>query len=79
MVEAANGVITTHLGPHQVVAMLSVDFQDRATAGEIEACVLEIERRVRAAHPEVTGIFVKPQSAATWTARRAEIERGPAS
>lgn len=78
-VETVNGVFTTHLGPNQVVAMLSADFSNRTTAGEIEACILEIENRVREAHPEVTGIFIKPQSAATWTARRAMFERRPAS
>ena len=72
-VEKANGVIATQLGPDQVVVMLSADFVDRLTAGEIEACVTDIELRVRAAHPEVTGLFIKPQSAATWDARRAAM------
>jgi cation diffusion facilitator family transporter len=71
----ANGVIATQLGPDQVVVLLSADFVDTLTAGEIEAGVLDIERRVRAAHPEVTGLFIKPQSAATWDQRKAAIER----
>ena len=29
----------------------------------LEASVIEIERRVRAAHPEVMTLFVKPQTA----------------
>ena len=74
-IEQANGVIATQLGPDQVVVLLSADFVDTLTAGEIEACVLDIERRVRTVHPEVAGLFIKPQNAATWERRRAAIEQ----
>ncbi|HEY6641983.1 cation diffusion facilitator family transporter [Povalibacter sp.] len=72
-VAAANGVIATQLGPEQVVALLSAEFVDRLTADEIEACVIDIESQVRASHPEVTGLFIKPQSAATWAQRRSSL------
>ena len=31
-------------------------------AGSVENAVIEIERRIRAAHPEVVTLFVKPQT-----------------
>jgi cation diffusion facilitator family transporter len=72
-VHGANGVITVHLGPEQVVAGLSLEFEDKATAPEIEACVLRVESAVREKLPQIVGLFVKPQTPATWQARRAGL------
>jgi divalent metal cation (Fe/Co/Zn/Cd) transporter len=73
-VHRANGVLTVQLGPNQVVAALSAEFEDRLTSPEIEACVARIEDRVKAARPEITTLFVKPQTAGAWQRRRAQIE-----
>ena len=35
-------------------------------AGQIEDSVIDIERQIRAAHPEVVTLFIKPQTDATW-------------
>jgi cation diffusion facilitator family transporter len=72
----ANGVLTTQLGPDQVVAGLSAEFDDRLTTPEIEDCVRGLEEEIRSAHPEVSLLFVKPQTAATWESRRRAIEAG---
>lgn len=74
-VRGANGVVTVHLGPNQIVANLSVEFEDTANAPAIEACMLRIETEVRAKAPSVTGLFIKPQTAATWNARKAQLEK----
>jgi cation diffusion facilitator family transporter len=73
-VDHANGVITAQLGPQRVFAALSAEFHDGQTTQEIEACVRRIEARVQAAHPEVTTLFIKPQTAGTWRRRRDELE-----
>jgi divalent metal cation (Fe/Co/Zn/Cd) transporter len=73
-VERANGVLTVHLAPQQVVAALSAEFADELTTPEIEACITRIETKVKAAHPEITTLFVKPQSAGTYRRRRAAME-----
>lgn len=73
---AANGLITVHIGPAQVVAALSAEFEDRLTAPEIEATVRRIENRIRAAHPEVTMLFVKPQSVGTYAQRIRALDEG---
>ncbi|HEY4369462.1 MAG TPA: cation diffusion facilitator family transporter [Steroidobacteraceae bacterium] len=72
----ANGVLTMQLGPHQVVAALSAEFEDQLTTPQIEACVNTLEAQIREAHPEIAVLFVKPQTAATWQARRKAIEAG---
>lgn len=72
-IRKANGVLTVQLGPDQVVAALSAEFEDRLTTPEIETCVNRIEAAIKAAHPEITTLFVKPQTAETWQARRDAI------
>jgi len=69
-VRCANGVLTQQLGPESIIAALSADFQDVLTTPQIEACVLRIERAVQRTHPDVTALFVKPQTAETWAKRR---------
>lgn len=73
-VSCANGVLTVQMGPNQVVATLSAEFEDELTAPQIEACINRIEDKAKAAHPEIMALFVKPQAAAVWRARRKQIE-----
>lgn len=61
-VVGANDVLTSYLSPDQVVVSLSIEFEDTLRVPELEEIVKEIERRVRAKHPEVMSIFVKPQT-----------------
>jgi cation diffusion facilitator family transporter len=58
----ANGVLTVHLAPQEILVALSLEFADELRTPEIEAKVIELERRVRLSHPEVVAVFVKPQS-----------------
>ena len=54
-----NQVLTMHFGPHEVLAALSLDFDDRRSAADVEAAVSRIEREIKAAFPEVTRVFVE--------------------
>ncbi|WP_262269622.1 MULTISPECIES: cation diffusion facilitator family transporter [Microvirga] len=79
-VEQANGVITVHLGPQQVVAALSADFVDALSTADIETCVTRLEARIKALHPEITMLFIKPQTTGTYRQRRqamVEASDGP--
>ena len=58
----ANGVITTQIGPQQIIVALSLEFADALKTPDIEQKVVELERRVRALHPAVTALFIKPQT-----------------
>lgn len=73
-VQRANGVLTVHMGPQEIVAGLSIEFEDHLTAPEIEACVQRIETRLKEEMPEITRLFVKPQTTGTWEQRRKPIE-----
>ena len=57
-----NELITVHLGPQQVVAMLSLDFEDTLALGDVECATEGIEERVRKRFPEVFRLFVRAQS-----------------
>jgi len=70
-----NGVSTSQIGPHAVIAALSAEFEDHLTTPQIEACIERVEAAVRSRHPEVLSIFIKPQTEATWRERVAEIRR----
>ncbi|MBE7183099.1 MAG: cation transporter [Methylobacterium mesophilicum] len=72
-VRHANGVVTVHLGPDQIVAALSVEFEDAASVGDVEACVERLEKRLREEMPQISGLFIKPQTAARWHAKAARI------
>jgi cation diffusion facilitator family transporter len=58
----ANGILTVHLAPRQIVVALSLEFADELRTQEIEAKVSELERCLCRLHPEVVALFVKPQS-----------------
>ena len=57
-----NEVLTMHFGPKDVLVALSLDFEGRRSAADVEAAVTHIEQRIKAAHPEVTRVFVEAQS-----------------
>ena len=71
MVEGQFGVaevgrlITVHLAPHQIVALMDVDFADDLRASEVEAIVDVLNRKLKQRHPEVIALFVNPRAKAT--------------
>ena len=65
-----NGVITVHLAPDQIMATLSLEFEDRLATPAIEEKVELLEERVRATHPDVVALFVKPQKPARFEEMR---------
>lgn len=66
----ANGAITVHLAPDQIVVALSIEFKETLLALEIEDCVAGIEHRIREMHPEIVVLFIKPQTAKNFEAWR---------
>ena len=65
----ANGVLTVQLAPDQILAALSLEFSDSLRVPEVEAAVVEIERQIQVAHPEVVTLFIKPQTSAAFKER----------
>lgn len=54
-------VLTVHSAPDQITAMISVDFEDSISAGEVEAIVHKIETEVASRWPEVRRLYMRPR------------------
>jgi divalent metal cation (Fe/Co/Zn/Cd) transporter len=74
VLQRTNGLLTVHLSPDHVVAALSAEFKDDARAPDIKASAQRIAAAVRAAHPEVRTLFLKPQTAGRWRDVRKAVE-----
>lgn len=74
-VRRVNEVLTMHLGPHDILLNLSVDFRDSLTAEEIEDEIEAMERRIRKAVPEVKRIFVEAQSRQSHRREKTRFQR----
>ncbi len=61
-VAQVNELLTMHFGPCDILVALSLDFDDAMPAGEVERTVTRIEKAIKAAHPDVTRIFIEAQS-----------------
>ena len=70
-IERVNELRTVHFGAHDVLAAISLDFEDALTAQEIEAAITDMERDIKAAHPSVKRIFIEAQS---WLHHLADAE-----
>ena len=68
-IQNANGVLTIQMGPEDVIAALSAEFEDGLSTTDIEACIGRMEAKARDANPDLTILFVKPQSAEVWQRR----------
>ena len=58
-VEKVTQILTFHVGPDVVILAMKVAFKDDMKAAEIEACINEMERRIRAELPLMRKIFVE--------------------
>lgn len=61
-ITGVNEVLTMHFGPSDVLAVLSLDFDDDLSAAAVEGNVSAIEREIKRKHPEIRRIFVEAQS-----------------
>jgi cation diffusion facilitator family transporter len=68
-IRKANGVLTVQLGPNNIVAALSIEFEDALATGEIESCVNRVESAIRCKHPDIVVLYVKPQTPESWQKR----------
>ena len=54
-------VLTIHSAPDQITAMMSVDFDDRISAGQVESIVDRIECEAAARWPAVKRLYIRPR------------------
>ena len=63
-VTGVGDVLTVHSSPDQITVMVSVDFDDNISAGEVEKLVHSIEIDAADRWPMVRRMFIRPQSGA---------------
>ena len=73
-IERSHEVMTMHLGPQDVLLNLGLDFNDALSASEVEAVIADMDQRIRAAHPEVTRIFIEAKDVAAAKAAQERRE-----
>ena len=60
-VAEAGQVLTVHTAPDQITALVSVDFDDRMSAAEVEHIVCGIEEEAERRWPEVHRLYIRPR------------------
>lgn len=61
-------VLTLHVAPDMVTALISADFADTISARAVEGIILGIEQAVEAEFPVVTKVFVQPRDSRDFEA-----------
>ena len=56
-----------HLGPDDVLATLSVDFDDSISADQVENIIAAIDQRIKQRFPSVKRIYIEAEK---WRSRR---------
>ena len=60
-ITSVNHIRTIHTAPDAVFVAISADFEDSLTMGEGERLIEEIEAELKAAIPELTSIYIRPE------------------
>ena len=63
-ITSVNHVRTIHSAPENVFVAVSADFNDGLTLGEGERVIEDIECRLKALHPQLSSIYIRPEKAA---------------
>lgn len=71
-IERVNEILTTHMGPADVLLNLSLDFRDRLSSSEVENAISAMERQIKTEFPTVSRIFIEAQS---WQAHQHDQNR----
>ena len=66
-IDHVNEVLTMHLGPDDVLATLSVDFDDSISADQVENIIAAIDQRIKQRFPSVKRIYIEAEK---WRSRR---------
>ncbi len=61
-VDRINQILTMHMGPRDVLLNLSLDFRSTLSSDQVEAEIAALDRRIKAAFPEITRIFIEAES-----------------
>jgi cation diffusion facilitator family transporter len=59
-VTAVEGILTSQLGPDQVIANVGLDFDEQLRTPDIERIIGHLETELRKKHPDLFRVFVRP-------------------
>lgn len=59
-VRGVEGILTSQLGPDQVIATVGLEFDDQLRTADIERIIGHLETELRKNHPELLRVFVRP-------------------
>lgn len=59
-VVGVEGILTSQLGPDQVIANVGLEFEDQLRTPDIEQLIGNLEKELRDKHPDLLRIFVRP-------------------
>ena len=62
-VAGLNELRTMHLGPHDVLVAISLDFEDKLTSAEVEETTSNLEADIKSRYSDVRRVFIEAQSA----------------
>jgi len=63
-ITAVNHVRTIHTAPDSIFVAISADFDDRIAMGDAECLIETIEAALKAAVPEISSIYIRPEKSA---------------
>jgi divalent metal cation (Fe/Co/Zn/Cd) transporter len=69
-------ILTVHSAPDQITVIMSADFEDSITAGEVEWIIARIEARVEGLWPIVKRLYIRPQQDAVQIGAEIEARQG---
>ena len=61
-VTGVNELRTVHLGPHEVLVAISIDFQDGRPSEEVERTVTQLEKDIRQRFADVRRVYIEVQN-----------------
>jgi divalent metal cation (Fe/Co/Zn/Cd) transporter len=61
-IEGVNDLRTVHLGPHEILAVVSADFRNDIAAEQVETTVSDLEREIRERFSDVRRVYIEAQS-----------------
>jgi divalent metal cation (Fe/Co/Zn/Cd) transporter len=60
-IKTINEVATLHMGPEFILVTISVDFAEDMNADQVEACVAQLTRRIKAIDPTLRRVFIEAE------------------
>ena len=57
-----NEVLTLHMGPEYILLNLSVDFEDSASASEVEKSIANLDQEIKQNFPKIKRVFVEAEA-----------------